>query len=239
MKCRCCKKKNFVLINTFDKSLKNSFISHIENDIATIKKLNKTFVENIVDLKTLNQEIFVLIVIFETFLKNSFASYSENIEISIAMNMFFLDYFINENISDIEIFNFVIEIITFSKNLSIHQIEHSKTLKKISIYIEFFAFFAFDFNIDIDFKIYTIDSAIIYSNIQFSIALFSSFISSITIQIVDTITNYEKKKQFICFVNSSITLQIIEKISNYEKEQFSTCFVVYTITNYVTNMSDR
>ena len=166
------------------------------------------------------KEIFDFVDAFYESLKNSFASYSKNIEISIAMNMFFLEYFINENNFDIEVFYFAIEIITSSKNSSIQQIEHSETLKKNSIYIELFAFSVFDFNIDIDFEIYTIDSTIIYSSTQFSIASFSSFISSITIQIVETITNYEKK-QFICFANSSTTLQVIEKTSNYERKQFN------------------
>ena len=146
----------------------------------------------IVDVKIQNQKIFVLITLYDTCSKNSFASYFENIEISIAMNMSFLEYFINENNFVIEIFNFDIKLRAFSKNSSLQHIENSKTLKKNYVY-DFFAFFVFEFNIDIDFEIYTIDSKIIYSNIQFLITLFISFISSITLQINEKISNYEKK----------------------------------------------
>ena len=139
--------------------------------------------------------------------------------------MLFLEHFINENNFAIETFDFVTEINTFSKNSLIQHIEHSETLKKNSIYIEFFAFFAFDFNIDIDFEIYTINS-ITYSNIH-SFALFLSFsssISSITLQIIKTTTNYKRKQSSTCSVeridknDKKINAKIYHTISNYERK---------------------
>ena len=114
------------------------------------------------------KKIFVLIVIYEAFSKNSSASYSENIEILIVVNNSFLEHLINENDFVIETFDFDIELNSSSKNSSIQHIENSETMKKIfvsvfdfafdSIYIyELFAFSVFDFSIDIDFDIYTID----------------------------------------------------------------------------------
>ena len=120
-------------------------------------------------MKTLNQKMFVLIVKYRAFSKNSLVSFIENMKISIAMNMSFFKYFMNMNNFVIEIFDSDIAMNAFLKNSSIQQIENSKTMKKIfvsifidfvsdSIYIyEFFALFIFDFNIDIDFEIYTID----------------------------------------------------------------------------------
>ena len=161
---------------------------------------------------------------YDTLSKNLFTSYFENIEISIAMNMLFLEHFKNKNNSVIETFDSAIEIVAFSKNSSLLHIENLKTLKKNSIYVyELFAFFAFDFNIDIDFEIYTIDSEIIYSSTQSS---FTSFISSITLQVVDcyTISNYKRKQFSTCFADYTTT--------NYEKKQSSTCFDDCMISNY-------
>ena len=121
-------------------------------------------------MKILNQEIFVLIVIYDAFSKNSFTLFLENLKILIAMNMSFFKHFMNMNDFAIETFDFDIAINAFLKNSSSQQIENSETMMTISISIfidfisdliyifyELFAFFVFDFNIDIDFKIYTID----------------------------------------------------------------------------------
>ena len=162
------------------------------------------------------------------------------------MNASFLENFTNENNFAIETFDFVIEIDTSSKNSLIQHIEHSKTLKKNSIYIELFALSAFDFNIDIDFEIYiiySIISAITYSSTHShasfsSFSSFSSFISSITLQVDETISYHEKKQSSTCFVerideyDKEIIAKIYHAISNYEKKQSSTCFVDYATSNY-------
>ena len=140
-----------------------------------MKVSNKTCVENIVDVKILNQKIFVLIFKYRAFSKNSFALFIENMKISIAMNMSSFKHFMNMNDFAIEIFDSDIVLNAISKNSSIQQIENSETMKKTSdsIYIyEFFAFFIFDLSIDIDFEIYIID---IETVIQFFVASFKSF----------------------------------------------------------------
>ena len=236
------KKKIFDFTFTFDAISKSSRTSHIEKNIKT-----KNVAKSIVNVKIQNQKIFVLIALYDTFLKNSFALYSKNIEISISENMSSFEHFINENSSAIETFDFDIKINTFCKNSLIQHIENAKTLKIDSIY-ELFAFFIFDFSIDIDFEIYTID-LVTYSNIQ----SFSSSISSITLQVIEATSNYEKKQFSTCFVDHATSCykkkqfstcfvewttskknrkNVYHTISNYEREQFSTCFVDYIISCY-------
>ena len=162
------KKKIFDFTIILHATSKNQLASHIEKNIDAIV-LNKSSVESTVDVKTLNQKIFVLIVIYDAVSKNSFASYFENIENSIIVNIRSHEHFISENDFATQIFDSDIEIDAFSKNSLIQHIENSKTLKKNSIYIyELFAFSVFDFNIDIDFDIYTIDTSIIQSSITSS-----------------------------------------------------------------------
>ena len=124
-------------------------------------------------MKILNQEIFALTVTYDAFSKNSFALFFENLKISIAMDMSSLKHFMNMNDFAIEIFDFGIAMNAFSKNSSIQHIENSETLEKDSIYTyELFALFAFDFSIDIDFEIYTMD---IEAVIQRPVASLRSF----------------------------------------------------------------
>ena len=247
------KKKIFDSINTFANFWKNSFESHIEKNVEIVKVLNKTCVESIVDVKILNQKIFALIVMYNSFSKNSFALFFENLKISIAMNMSFFKHFMNMNDSVIEIFDFDIALNAISKNSSIQQFENLKTTKKISDSIciyEFFAFFVFDFNIDIDFQIYTIDietfsfdwnrccnNSIDFSIFSISICIFVSTVIFITSNVtfeITTIDFYEKEQSLsFCFVDIfvSISVDVISTDENtnfYEKKQ-SFCFRNYVI----------
>ena len=79
------------------------------------------------------------------------------------------EHLIHENDSAIETFDSDTDLDVSAKNLLIQHIENPKTMKKTSdsIYIyELFALSVFDFSIDIDFEIYTID---IETVIQFSV----------------------------------------------------------------------
>ena len=151
-------KKIFDSISILAVISKSPSASHIEKNIETVKISNNSFDQNIVDVKISKKKIFEFIMLFDEESKNSLASYFEYIEISIIVNMSSQKHFINENDFVIEIFDFDIELNSFSKNSLIQHIENSKTMKKNSIHIyEFFAFSIFDFNIDIDFNFYSID----------------------------------------------------------------------------------
>ena len=126
----------------------------------------------IVDVKTLNQKIFALIAIFDAFLKNSFV---ENMKISIAMNISSLKCLMNMNDFAIETFDSDITLNAHSKNSSTQHIENSKTMKNISDSIciyELSALLVFDFNIVIDFEIYTVDTLIIFSRRKLQLSSF-------------------------------------------------------------------
>ena len=210
------KKKIFDYTITFHITSKNSFVFDIDKFIEAMKASNKACVENIVDVKILNQKIFALIALYDAFSKKSFASYVKNIEISIAMNTSSLEHFTKQNNFVIETFDSDIELDAYSKNQLIQHIENLKTLKKNSIYIyKLFALFVFDLIIDIDFEIYTID---IETIIQTSIASFrrkmqlSSFrdfaLRNISFDWNRSNINFIDRRTFlisICIIVSSVT----------------------------------
>ena len=245
------KKKIFVLIVIYETFSKNSIAFDIEIS-------NKSFVQNIVDMKISKKKIFEFTNIRDQKLKNSFALYFENIDISIVVNISFLEHLIHKNDFIIETFDFDIALNVFSKNSSIQHIENSETIKKNSIYIyELFALFVFDFSIDIDFEIYTTDSVILeitYSIIQFFVTSFKrkmqllsfrdfalrniSFDWNRSIFFIDRRTF----SIFICIIVSNVTFDSIEivkivdieNIEFCEKEQ-SFCFFVDVINIIIDN----
>ena len=237
--------KIFDFTNTFANFAKNSFAFDIESTSNISFDWNRCC---IVDIKILNQKVFVLIVTYDAFSKNSFALFFENLKISIAMNMSFFKHFMNMNDSVIETFDFDIVMNAFSKNSSIQHIENSKTLKKNSIYIfyELFAFSVFDFNIDIDFQIYTIDietfsfdwnrcciDFIEFNIFSTSICIFVSIVNVIISNVIFEIMNahcYEKKQMFCSTMYFSVSTIIecttVMNTNFYEEKQF--CFLVDT-----------
>ena len=192
------------------------------------------------------KKIFDLAVIFHAISKNSFASYSENIEISIVVNMLSHEHLIHEDDFATETFDSDSELDVSAKNPLIQHIENLKTLKKNSIYIyELSALSAFDFSIDIDVEIYTIDIEAVIQSFVTSLRRkmqLSSF-RDLALRNISfdwnrsSTSSIDRRTSSIstCITTSNVTFDFIEiaktedtaNIEFYERKQLF-CFTMYS-----------